>query len=96
MGTIVRYPEAVESAAYQFVAEGVQEALRAGASHAGVRLTLLADLLLVEVEDDSDRPFESLVRLGDRVGAIGGRLLHGAADPGPGRWIRAEVRCASS
>ena len=95
-GTIGRYAAAVESAAYQLVAEGVQEALRAGASHAGVRLRPTADLLIVEIEDDSDRPFESLVRLGDRIGAIGGRLLHGSADPGPGRWLRAEVPCASS
>ena len=50
-------------------------------------VTPSADLLVVEIEDDTDGPFESLVRLGDRIGAIGGRLLHGASEPGPGRWL---------
>ena len=80
-----RLPEAVERAAYLFVAEAVDAAARAGADHVSVSLRREEENLLVDVG-----PVQAAVpvHLADRIGALGGRVgvAHGR--------LRAEIPCA--
>jgi signal transduction histidine kinase len=78
-----RYPEPVEATAYRLVAESA----RTGPTT--VTLEENANALLVEVEAQALPP--TLVELGDRVGAVGGRLEVGAA--GQGMRMVAEIPC---
>jgi signal transduction histidine kinase len=69
-----RYPAPVEMATYLLVVDALDDAAGRGASQAVVHLARDDDRLVVAVEDDgSDRDSE-LVRLADRVGALGGTL----------------------
>jgi signal transduction histidine kinase len=84
-----RYPSTAETAAYLVVREAVEDGARRSASHVTVRLSQDRDHLVVEVRDDGNaRRTGGPVHLGDRVGAVGGRLdVRGAQ-------LRAEIPCA--
>jgi len=69
-----RYPAPVETAAYLLVTEALDDAARRGASHAAVDTVRDDDRLVVTVEDDGSDRDSALVRLADRVGALGGTL----------------------
>jgi signal transduction histidine kinase len=69
-----RYPAPVETAAYLLVTEALDDAARRGASHAAVDTVRDDDRLVVTVEDDGSDRDSALVRLADRVGAVGGTL----------------------
>jgi signal transduction histidine kinase len=83
-----RCPAAVETAAYLVVAEGLDDAVRRGASHAVVATVRSGQRLIVTVQDDGVDRTSDLVHLADRVGALDGRL-----EVGPTR-LRAELPCA--
>ncbi len=80
-----RLPEAVERAAYLFVAGAVDAAARAGADHVAVTVRRDREHVLVT----AGRVGAALpVHLADRIGALGGRVSveHGT--------LRAEIPCA--
>jgi len=77
-----------ENAVYFLVDDAVAEAARRDATHALVRVWSDGSRLLVEVEDDGAIADSLPVHVGDRVGALGGRVER------VGRILRAEVRCA--
>ena len=83
-----RYPATAENAVYFLVDDAVAEAARRDATHALVRVRLDGSKLLVEVEDDGAMADSLPVHVGDRVGALGGRVER------VGRILRAEVPCA--
>ncbi len=83
-----RYSAPIETAVYFLVDEAVAEAARRRATHALVRVRPDGSELLVEVEDDGVMADSVPRHLGDRVGALGGRVKR------VGRVIRAEVPCA--
>ena len=86
-----RRPESatpVETAAYQVVAEAIEDAATRGGTYAAVSAIRAGDQLVVEVEDDGSRRTSTLVHLADRVGAAGGTLQ---VEP---TTLRAEVPCA--
>jgi signal transduction histidine kinase len=83
----LRYPAAVEAAAYFAVAEAIDSAARGGADHAVVSLLPQAGLLAVIVNDNG-RPHVSPVAVADRVGALGGTVTAGATG------CRVEIPCA--
>jgi signal transduction histidine kinase len=82
-----RYPASVETAAYQVVAEAIDDAARRGASYATVGATRDDERLVVSVDDDGSERTSKLIHLADRVGAVGGIL-----EVGPST-IRAELPC---
>ena len=94
-----RLPEPLESAVYFTVAEALTNAARhARASHATVHVAHEDGELLVEVSDDgvggADTSRGSGLRgLGDRLGALGGRLSV-SSPPGNGTTIRGSIPCA--
>jgi signal transduction histidine kinase len=69
-----RYPAPVEMAAYVLVTEALDDAARRGASHALVHTVRDDDRLVVTVEDNGPDRDSDMVRLADRVGALGGTL----------------------
>jgi len=83
-----RYPAAVETAAYLLVAEALEDAARRGAGYAAVIAVHQDGRLAVTVEDDGRGRVSPMVRLNDRVGALGGILR---LEP---TTIRAEIPCA--
>jgi signal transduction histidine kinase len=83
-----RFPAPVETAAYLVVAEAIDDAARRGASYAAVTAPRDDDRLVVKVEDDGSQRTSTMIRLADRVGAIGGRLEIEATT------LRAEIPCA--
>ena len=83
-----RYPASVETAAYQVVAEAIEDAATRGGTYAAVSAIRAGDQLVVEVEDDGSQRTSTLVRLADRVGAAGGTLQ---VEP---TTLRAEIPCA--
>ena len=83
-----RYPAPVETAVYNLVDEAVAEAARRDSTHALVRVRSDGSKLLVEVEDDGAPAVSVPLHVGDRVGALGGRVER------VGRVFRAEVPCA--
>lgn len=78
-----RYPEPVETTVYRLVAESAKT------GPINVKLDRRADRLLVEVQAEAPPP--TLIELGDRVGAVGGRFEIGAS--GSGSKIVAEIPC---
>jgi signal transduction histidine kinase len=96
----VRFPVAVETAAYHVVAEAVANAAaHSGASVVDVDVTRLDGTLLVRVHDDGHggaevRPVGGLAELADRVGAIDGTISV-ESDPLAGTTVRAVIPCAS-
>jgi signal transduction histidine kinase len=80
-----RFRPSVESAAYAVVSTAVDEAARAGATHAEVSLSVDDGRLVVEVSPAGDGCAR---RLGDRVGALGGSLHVDR------HRVRAEIPCA--
>ena len=83
-----RYPAAVETAAYLLVAEALEDAARRGAGYAAVIAVRQDGRLAVTVEDDGRGRVSPMVRINDRVGALGGILR---LEP---TTIRAEIPCA--
>ena len=83
-----RYSAPAETAVYILVDDAVAEAARRDATHALVRVRSDGSKLLVEVEDDGAMADSVPVHVGDRVGALGGRVER------VGRIVRAEVPCA--
>ena len=83
-----RYSAPLETAVYIFVDDAVAEAARRRATHALVRVRPDGSKLLVEVEDDGVTADSVPQHVGDRVGALGGRVKRVR------RVVRAEVPCA--
>jgi signal transduction histidine kinase len=83
-----RYPAPVETAAYLVVAEAIDDAARRGASYASVGALRHEERLVVGVEDDGSARTSTMIRLADRVGALGGRV---EIEP---TALRAEIPCA--
>lgn len=96
-----RYSQAIESAAYFVVAEGLANvAKHSDANAAQVSIDRCNGRLVIEVTDDGRGGAESLAGgglqgLADRVGALDGQLTL-ASETGRGTTIRAEIPCASS
>ncbi|HEX4838504.1 MAG TPA: GAF domain-containing sensor histidine kinase, partial [Solirubrobacteraceae bacterium] len=91
-----RFPAAVESAAYFIAAEALTNVAKyANASKAGITVTVSADALMLEVDDDGIggavvRPGSGLYGLLDRVAALDGTLTV-KSPPGAGTCLRAQV-----
>jgi signal transduction histidine kinase len=83
-----RSPAAVETAAYLVAAEAIDDAARRGATYAAVSVLHEGDRLVVDVEDDGSGRSSTMIRLADRVGAVGGGLEVEATT------LRAEIPCA--
>jgi signal transduction histidine kinase len=83
-----RYTAPVETTAYLVVVDAIDDSRRRGATYAAVRAVRHEQRLVVEVTDDGPKRTASLIRLVDRVGAIGGRLQVQATT------LRAEIPCA--
>jgi len=83
-----RYPASAEIAAYRTVVEALSDAARRGATHIAVSAREHERRLTVEVSDDGDARTSGMIRLLDRVGALGGRL-----EVSP-TTVRAEIPCA--
>lgn len=76
-----RYPSSLEEAAYMFVLEGLTNALKhSGDIHPAVQLTQVDDDLVVTISDTgrgvpvAETGQSGMIRLRDRVAAVGGRL----------------------
>ena len=93
----VRWPPAIESAAYYVVAEALTNVVKySGASYATIRVRRRDDVLVVEIADDgqggaSASAGSGLGGLKDRVEALDGRFSV-ESTPGAGTRIRAEFR----
>lgn len=91
-----RFAAAVESAAYFIAAEALTNVAKyANASKAGITVTVSADALVLEVDDDGIggavvRPGSGLYGLLDRVAALDGTLTV-KSPPGAGTCLRAQV-----
>ncbi len=91
----VRWPPAIESAAYYVVAEALTNVVKySGASYATIRVRRRDDVLVVEIADDgqggaSASAGSGLGGLKDRVEALDGRFSV-ESTPGAGTRIRAE------
>jgi signal transduction histidine kinase len=81
-----RLPPPLELAMYLVVQSAVEAANAAGASYAVVRVAREDEVVSTEISTDA--AFDIPMRLQDRLGALGGRLLVGAGG------IRAEAPCA--
>jgi len=85
--TAKRYPASVESAAYRTVVETLSDAARRGATHVAVSARWDDHELVIEVSDDGGERTGGMIRLGDRVGSLGGSLDVSR------RLVRAEIPC---
>ena len=83
-----RYSAPVETTAYLVVAEAIDDAARRGASYAAVGAIRDDERLVVSVEDDGSERNSTMVRVSDRVGAVGGSFEVGST------ILRAEIPCA--
>jgi signal transduction histidine kinase len=84
-----RFPAATETAAYLVVRDAADEGATRSASHAVARIRRDHNRLVVDVgHDGHGMPADGLVHVGDRVGALGGRLGVN------GNHVRAEIPCA--
>jgi signal transduction histidine kinase len=87
---IRRYGPVVETAAYLVVGAAVEAARRGSATFAAVHIVEDDGHLVIDVYIDPEGPVTEVgVEVGDRVGALGGRLAVGAGS------VRAEIPCAS-
>lgn len=86
--TSERWRDPVEMAAYLLVREAIDDAARRGASQAVVKAVRERDDLVVTIDDDGADRREDLVRLADRVFALGGTLT---VEP---TSLRGEIPCA--
>ena len=82
-----RYVPAVETAAYLFVAEGLDDAAHRNASHVTVDIVQDGEWLMITAEDDGSNRTSEFVEAADRVGALNGRLY---VEP---TRLRAELPC---
>jgi signal transduction histidine kinase len=82
-----RYPASAEIAAYRTVVEALSDAAQRGATHVAISAREGGHRLTVEVSDDGAARTSGMIRLLDRVGALGGRL-----DVSP-TMVRAEIPC---
>ena len=82
-----RYQASVEIAAYRTVVEALFDAAQRGATYVAVSASEGGHRLTVEVNDDGAARTSGMIRLLDRVGALGGRL-----DLSP-TLVRAEIPC---
>ena len=82
-----RQPPAVERTTYVIVAEAIDDAARRGATFLSARVRREGGQLVITVEDDGAPHGSRLLRLADRVGALGGSLEVGATT------LRAEIPC---
>jgi signal transduction histidine kinase len=76
---IIAVPEgrcapAVETAAYLLVAEGLDDAAYRDASHVTVAIVQDGEWLMITIKDDGSNRISEFVEVGDRVGALDGRL----------------------
>jgi signal transduction histidine kinase len=85
--TGARAGASAEIVAYATVAEAIDDATGRGATFADVELRREGDRLVVAVRDDGAQRIEPLVRVGDRVGALGGVAAVDA------NALRAEIPC---
>jgi signal transduction histidine kinase len=84
-----RFPASTETAAYLVVREAAEDALRRSATHVVARVCRESDQFLIEVSDDGQGTRSNgLVHVGDRVGALGGRVDI------TGTHLRAAIPCA--
>lgn len=83
-----RYAAPVETAAYVTVAEAIEDAAARGATFVSVETRQEDDQLVVVAEDDGEGRSFPMIRVSDRVGALGGRV-----DASP-MTLRAEIPCA--
>jgi signal transduction histidine kinase len=83
-----RYTPAVESAAYAAIAEAVSDAAARSATFASVVVRANGRGLVIEVRDDGAARRAELLRVADRIGALGGSV---ATHPGA---LTAEIPCA--
>jgi signal transduction histidine kinase len=83
-----RYPDPVEMGGYLLVTEALDDAAGRDASHVTVDTIRESNGLVVAVEDDGSDRESALVRLADRIGALGGTL---EVEP---RKLRAKIPCA--
>ena len=83
-----RHSAAVETTAYLAIADAIADAERRGAAWLSVRVAQKDSSLIVSTEDDGPPRVDSLERLSDRVGALGGRVELGE------RTVHAEIPCA--
>lgn len=97
-----RFPEAVETNAYFFVAEALTNTVKhAHATHAAVTVGSGDAGLVIEVRDDGvggageNRAGSGLAGLVDRLGALGGRLVLDSPR-GHGTTVRAEIPSSPS
>jgi signal transduction histidine kinase len=100
-----RYPEEIEAAVYFCCLEAVQNATK----HAGeaativVKVDAVGDLLCFSVTDDGvgfvtgpdGATGSGFVNMGDRLGAVGGRLIV-ESEPGGGTTVRGEIPVGSA
>jgi signal transduction histidine kinase len=95
-----RLPDAVESAAYFFVCEGLANvAKHSQGTQATVTIRTAGEMLVVEVRDDgiggaSATGAGGLVGLVDRISALGG-AVHLSSPAGGPSVLRAEIPCGS-
>jgi signal transduction histidine kinase len=83
-----RMPPEIETTTYVTVAEAIDDAAHREATFLAARVRREGDRLLVTTEDDGAPRSSRLLRLADRVGALGGSLEVGATT------LRAEIPCA--
>jgi signal transduction histidine kinase len=82
-----RYSPAVETAAYLFVTEGLDDAEHRDAGHVTVDIVQDGEWLMITVEDDGSDRTSQFVDVADRVGALSGRL---SVEP---TRLKAELPC---
>lgn len=80
-----RFAQPVERAAYVVISGALEKAFELGAPYVGIRASKEGDRLVIRIEGAGSIP---LTHLGDRVGALGGRVMS------DGSIFRAEIPCA--
>ena len=83
-----RFPAAVEASAYVTVNEAIRDAAARRATAIGVTAVVRDGRLVITAADDGAPRHGSLVRVADRVGALGGRVELATTT------LRAEIPCA--
>ena len=87
IATDERYADAVERTAYEVVVEAIEAATTVVSHRLDVRVLRAQEDLVIEIDGATDGP---IVRVADRVGALGGRITTDRSH------VRVEIPCASS
>ncbi len=87
IATDERYADAVERTAYEVVVEAIDAATSEASDRLDVRVLRAEDDLVIEIDGATNGP---VVRVADRVGALGGRITTDRSH------VRVEIPCASS